>query len=189
MLALGFNLPSPLSPVSLLIINLLTDAAPAMAMAAEKGDKNVMNKPPKPKNESIITKRIALSTIVLGLISSVYLFAVFIYVLPQGLILAQTATFTAYIFQKLLRAFTARSFDSALWHYGIFTNRLMTISVAIGFTIWGLIVFVFPSIFSMQTLPLPLLFGIIGTSLILPIAEEVLKAQLRFTQKKKVTMQ
>ncbi|WKZ29786.1 MAG: cation-transporting P-type ATPase [Candidatus Dojkabacteria bacterium] len=182
-LALVFNLPSPLSPVSLLIINLLTDAAPAMAMAAEKGDKNVMNKPPKPKAESIITRRITISTLVLGLISSIFLFAVFYLLLPYGLVLAQTATFTAYIFQKLLRGFTARSFDSALWHYGIFTNKLMTISIAIGFAIWGAIVFIFPSVFSMTTLPLHILGIIAGFSLILPVTEEILKAQLRISQK------
>ncbi len=40
--------PSPLTPIQLLWLNLLTDGAPALALGVEKGDPDVMNHPPRP---------------------------------------------------------------------------------------------------------------------------------------------
>ncbi len=50
-------LPIPLEAIHLLWINLLTDGLPALAMGFEKPDSDVMQRPPRPPNESIITKR------------------------------------------------------------------------------------------------------------------------------------
>ena len=48
------GLPSPLTVIQLLWLNLITDGAPALALAMEKGDPDIMSRPPRPKNEPII---------------------------------------------------------------------------------------------------------------------------------------
>ena len=50
------GLPSPLTVIQLLWLNLITDGAPALALAMEKGDPDIMSQPPRPKNEPIINK-------------------------------------------------------------------------------------------------------------------------------------
>ena len=47
---------SPLTAIQLLWLNLVTDGAPALALAAEKGDPDVMDRKPRPKNEPIINR-------------------------------------------------------------------------------------------------------------------------------------
>ena len=50
----SFGLPSPLTAIQLLWLNMVTDGAPALALAKEKGDPDVMERPPRPKTEPII---------------------------------------------------------------------------------------------------------------------------------------
>ncbi|MCL5123331.1 MAG: cation-translocating P-type ATPase [Deltaproteobacteria bacterium] len=49
-----FALPCPLTAIQILWLNLITDGAPALALAKEKGDPDVMRHPPRPKMEPII---------------------------------------------------------------------------------------------------------------------------------------
>ena len=48
------GLPMPLTVIQLLWLNLLTDGAPALALAMEKGDPDTMDRPARPKSESIV---------------------------------------------------------------------------------------------------------------------------------------
>jgi Ca2+-transporting ATPase len=48
------GLPVPLTAIQLLWLNLITDGAPALALAMEKGDPDVMRQPPRPKAEPIV---------------------------------------------------------------------------------------------------------------------------------------
>lgn len=174
-LALILDLPFPLTPIGLLIINLLTDAAPAMAMAFEKGDQNVMRQRPKPIEEGIINKEIYISIFIQGILSTVFLFIIFYLTLPYGERYAQTSTFTAYIFQKLFRAFSARSFRSNIFSYGLFSNKFLLYSVILGFIVWVIIVLGLPDIFEMTRIRNRDILIIILSSLSLPVFEELFK--------------
>ena len=54
------GLPSPLTPIQLLWLNLITDGAPALALGLEKGDPDTMTRPPRPATESIINREMRL---------------------------------------------------------------------------------------------------------------------------------
>ncbi|HQN42832.1 MAG TPA: HAD-IC family P-type ATPase, partial [Anaerolineaceae bacterium] len=54
------GVPTPLTAIQLLWLNLLTDGAPALALAMEKGDPDVMERAPRPKKEPIINKSMRL---------------------------------------------------------------------------------------------------------------------------------
>jgi Ca2+-transporting ATPase len=58
------GLPTPLTAIQLLWLNLVTDGAPALALAMEKGDADVMKYPPRPKNEPIINGAMRIGIIV-----------------------------------------------------------------------------------------------------------------------------
>ena len=180
-LALIFNTPLPMTAIMLLIINLLTDAAPAMAMAFEKKDKDIMSQQPRSATEGIINGPIWVSIAVQGMISSAFLFLVFIYCLPLGLVVAQTAPFTAYMFQKLLRAFTARSFTRSVFEYGFLSNRFTVIAVVFAFFVWLVMVYGVTGWSGTAPIPSLTLLWLFLLSLIFPVIEEVMK----FTRRKK----
>ncbi|MCX5908314.1 MAG: HAD-IC family P-type ATPase [Deltaproteobacteria bacterium] len=63
-LAMLFGLPMPLRPVQLLMLNLVTDGAPALALGMEKGDPDIMKRPPRPTKEPVINWEMQIGTAV-----------------------------------------------------------------------------------------------------------------------------
>ena len=58
------GLPAPLTAIQLLWLNLITDGAPALALAMEKGDPDIMDRKPRPKNEPIINESMRLGIVI-----------------------------------------------------------------------------------------------------------------------------
>ncbi|MEN8243099.1 MAG: cation-transporting P-type ATPase, partial [Chloroflexota bacterium] len=137
-LAILFKLPSPLNPIQLLWLNLVTDGAPALALGTEKGDPDIMNQPPRPTNEPIINKlmglgisvqTVAITAVTLG----AYLLGLKLWPATPG-VLNETAATMAFItlsFSELLRAFTARSERYPLIKIGVFKNKNMNWAVLV----------------------------------------------------------
>ncbi|MBT8223849.1 MAG: HAD-IC family P-type ATPase, partial [Eudoraea sp.] len=60
-------LPAPLLPLQILYLNLITDVFPALALGMGKGDKDLMNQPPREPDEPIMTRKLWVTTAVCGL--------------------------------------------------------------------------------------------------------------------------
>lgn len=127
---------SPLVPVQLLWLNLISDGAPALALGTEKGDPDIMDQAPRPPKEPIINKQMALGVVLQTLaIAGVTLFAFWRGLthtelpLEQRLPLAETMAFVTLSASELLRAFTARSERYPLLKIGIFSNKWMNLAV------------------------------------------------------------
>ncbi len=53
----GFStLPIPLLPLQILYLNVITDVFPALALGMGKGEADIMEQPPRPSNEPVLTK-------------------------------------------------------------------------------------------------------------------------------------
>ena len=126
------GLPSPLTAIQLLWLNLITDGAPALALGVEKGDPDIMEKPPRPSSEPIINKQMQVGIIVQTLaITTVTLLAYWIGLVthPEAQEYAATMAFVTLSFSELLRAFTARSENYPILKIGVFGNRTMNWAV------------------------------------------------------------
>jgi Ca2+-transporting ATPase len=126
------GLPSPLTAIQLLWLNLITDGAPALALGVEEGDPDTMDRPPRPPQEPIINRemwlRIGVQTLA---IAGVTLTAYWIGLQLDhiGDALAGTMAFATLSFSELLRAFTARSERYPLLCIGVFSNPWMFYAV------------------------------------------------------------
>ncbi|HOW91072.1 MAG TPA: cation-translocating P-type ATPase [Anaerolineaceae bacterium] len=127
---------SPLAPIQLLWLNLVTDGAPALALSTEKGDPDIMDQPPRSPKEPIINKQMTIGVITQTIaITSVTLLAFWVGLTHRGgspidnLELAETMAFVTLSTSELLRAFTARSERYPLLKLGIFSNKWMNIAV------------------------------------------------------------
>jgi Ca2+-transporting ATPase len=132
LVAILLGAPSPLTPIQLLWLNLITDGAPALALGMEKGDPDTMDQPPRPPQEPIIYRRmqigIAVQTLAIaGVTLTAYFLARQLY--PGQQQLAETMAFATLSFSELLRAFTARSERYLLHRLGFFTNKYMLYAV------------------------------------------------------------
>lgn len=140
---------SPLAPVQLLWLNLITDGAPALALGTEKGDPDIMDQPPRPTTEPIINKAmragVAIQTIA---IAAITLFAFWRGLNYEGrpfsdnLAIAETMAFVTLSASELLRAFTARSERYPLLKIGLFSNKWMNIAVLTSLVLMLAVVYV-----------------------------------------------
>ena len=112
----GGTVALPLLATQLLWINLATDGAPALALGLEPADAGLMDRPPRPRDEGIITRRMWGGVILVGAASAAAALLVLDASLPGGLIegdgslrRGQTMAFTTLVFCSLLTVFTARS--------------------------------------------------------------------------------
>lgn len=144
-LSMLFGWPLPLRPVQLLMLNLVTDGAPALALGMEKGDPNIMNLPPRPTKEPVINGEMRIGTIVQAIAMTAAVLGAYYLALktyPQELERAQTIAFVTLCGSELLRAFTARSEHYSVFSNGFFSNKWMFWAVGGSFVIVLLAVYV-----------------------------------------------
>lgn len=166
------GLPFPLTPVMLLLLNIVTDAAPALAMAKEPGGAHLMTMPPRDSKAPIISPHMWYSIAWLTIVTT----AVVTYSYKLG---GSTMAFTTLSFLELMRAFTARSLTQNLHSMGIFSNPWIAPSVIFGLGFTLMIVYVAGPFIGIA----PLTPSMLGLSFLLaligPLAEELIKPILR----------
>ncbi len=122
---------SPLAAIQLLWINLLTDGAPALALGLEKGDPDIMERPPRPPKEPIINRSMLAGIIVQTVAITAAVLAAYYLGLASSPAKAQTMAFATLVLSELVRAYTARSEQVSLFRLGVFSNRYMQYAVLV----------------------------------------------------------
>lgn len=118
--------PVPLTAIQLLLLNLLTDGAPALALGMEPAEPGIMSRPPRSPKERIINREMAwgifyqagaITAAVLGLFAFAY----------HGVWREEAATlaFVTLVMSELFRAYAARSEWTPLLRLGLSTNPWM----------------------------------------------------------------
>jgi Ca2+-transporting ATPase len=132
-IAILAGLPSPLTPLQLLWVNLITDGPPALALGVEKGDPDTMEQPPRPPAEPVINRSMRLGvgvqTVAIAGVT-LLVFAFGLQAQPDNIRYAQTLAFVTLAAAELPLAFTARSERYSVLRIGILGNRTMVYAVA-----------------------------------------------------------
>jgi Ca2+-transporting ATPase len=153
------GLPSPLTVIQLLWLNLITDGAPALALAMERGDPDIMTRPPRPKKEPIVNSSMRTGIIIQTITQTTVVLTAFGlgllwelktlgYYMPQGVNplayllgfdwhsvnlenvrTAETMAFMTLSLCELFRAYTVRSEKVSLARIGVFSNKWMQYAV------------------------------------------------------------
>jgi Ca2+-transporting ATPase len=140
---------SPLAPIQLLWLNLVTDGAPALALSTEKGDPDIMDQPPRSPTEPIINRYMLTGVITQTIaIAAVTLIAFWVGLHHDGasiidnLEFAETMAFVTLSTSELIRAFTARSERYPVLKLGVFSNKWMNYAVLASLAMVLLVVYV-----------------------------------------------
>jgi P-type Ca2+ transporter type 2C len=122
-LAMIFGWPLPLAAIQLLVLNLITDGAPALALGVEKGDPDIMDQRPRPVNEPIINRDMVVGIIVQTVAITFAVLTAFRIGLPVSEAHGRTMAFATLSISELLRAYTSRSERYSVFALGVFTNK------------------------------------------------------------------
>jgi Ca2+-transporting ATPase len=114
-IVLGF--PSPLLPLQILWVNLVTDILPALALIRDPAEPDIMRRPPRNSHEALITRRFGLRTLVEGAILAAGVLSVhFSIVAAEGAgPRATTVAFMALVLMHPLQAMRCRSERVGWW--------------------------------------------------------------------------
>ncbi len=136
-LAPFFGLPVPLLPVQILWINLVTDGLPGLALAAERAERDVMQRPPRPVREGLFARGLGWHVLWVGLFMTALTLAGQAWFVEAGAPMArwQTVTFTILCFVQLGHVLAVRSESESLFTLGLMSNRplLGAVLLAIAF--------------------------------------------------------
>ncbi|MBF4691925.1 calcium-translocating P-type ATPase, SERCA-type [Fusibacter ferrireducens] len=175
-IAMLLNWGVPLVPIQLLWVNLITDSFPAFALGVERGEKGIMNKPPRDKKEPIVDTKMGIAIVFqsIGLTFAVLLaFKIGGFIaLHSGAVdplsLARTFAFMTLIFGEMLRAYSARREDQYLWQFNPFGNKYLNLSVLVAVVLLFMVVYIpfLQTIFKTTSIHIQYLLMIIGLSFI-----------------------
>lgn len=143
--AILVGLPSPLEPIHLLWLNLVTDGLPALALGLEKGEPDIMDRPPRPPEQPILTRDLWSLIGVQAVIEAIVTIGAFVWALRASgndLAFARTMAFATLVMAELARAYTSRSERYSVWKVGPLTNRWMIGATASSFVLLLLVVYV-----------------------------------------------
>ncbi|ELC8350247.1 calcium-transporting P-type ATPase, PMR1-type [Clostridium perfringens] len=133
--AILLNWNSPLQPIHILWVNLITDSFPALALGVDKTKEDVMNNPPRNPKESIFIKSDKIQLIINGvLIGGITLFAFKLgeRLYADSLIHAQTMAFVVLSVSQLFLSLSLRSNTKSAFSLGIFSNKYLVYSILLG---------------------------------------------------------
>jgi len=201
------GLPAPLTAIQLLWLNLITDGAPALALAMEKGDPDTMDRKPRAKSEPIINRVMGVGIVIQTIAQTAAVLTAFVLGLiwhleagahiPAGMnplvyllqhdwrgVDVQTAETMAFItlsLCELFRAYTVRSERASIFRIGLFSNRYMQYAVGLSITLLVAVTAIpfLQPIFNTHFPSANEWAVVIGLALIPAISEEITKFFLR----------
>jgi Ca2+-transporting ATPase len=136
----GAGFPAPLLPIHLLWINLVTDGLPALCLATDPIDPDVMKRRPRHRLENITDRGFLPTMFLTGVLTAFVAFAVYDYALETGTTeTARASAFAVLVFAELFRSFGARSETRPVWRIPLFANLnlVLVVAVSLGLQVWS----------------------------------------------------
>ena len=129
------GIPLPLSAVQILYVNLATDGLPALALAVDPAEKDIMQRRPNDPKKGIFTRSILSLMLTGGIWSTIVNLSLFQYALASGRSLqeAMTMTFVSLVLIQFFKAYNFRSERASILRRP-FANRWLNLAI-----VWELV--------------------------------------------------
>lgn len=194
---IDINLIEVLLPIHILWINLVTDSLPALALAVDPAEDDVMSRKPLKTNKGIFTKgmtwRIVYQGIMIGLITlaafliglstpeaelpTVYHDGVLLSAEEVRVEIGQTMAFTVLALSELVHVFNIRNNKKSIFKTNPFNNKMLLLAILVSASLMFVILLVpgLRNIFSIPVLPLTNILEIIGLVVLPLVIVEIFK--------------
>ena len=171
--------PTVLIPIQILLVNLVTDSLPAIALGMEPGEPDIMKQKPRKRSDGVFSGGLLSTIIFRGCMIGLTTFGVYTFFCnTHGSIpLARTAALVTLITTQLIHVFECKSESRSLFRINPFNNLFMLFAVAVsaGVTLAAVYLPFMQSIFETVPLSLSQLGTILAISLIVPLLSGLFK--------------
>ena len=125
------GLPLPLTAVQILYVNLATDGLPALALAVDPPEPDLMQLKPRSPRIGIFTRPVVVMLLIAGIWSAIVNITLFLWALRAGRPLEEVMalTFVTLVLIQFFNAYNCRSDRLSLFHHP-FANRWLNAAVA-----------------------------------------------------------
>ena len=194
---IDINLIEILLPIHILWINLVTDSLPALALAVDPAESDVMERKPLKNQKGIFTKGMTWRVIYQGVMIGLITLAAFIIglatpdaelptVYHDGELLStqevkveigQTMAFTVLALSELIHVFNIRNNKKSIFKTNPFNNKMLLLAILASASLMLVILFVpaLRNIFSIPVLPITNILEIIGLVFLPLVIVEIFK--------------
>lgn len=175
-LGLLLHAPVVLLPLQILLVNLVTDGLPAMALSLEPTSDAVMQRRPRPLKQSVFSDGLGIKIILRGILIGLSTLAAFFITLhaSDDLTAARSAALFTLVTAQLIHVFECRSENGGIFSVPLSANKALVAAVLFSFAVL-LTVLYLPSaaaLFGVKALSLPQL----GICLLAAMAAPILTA-------------
>ncbi len=125
------GLPMPLSAVQILYVNLATDGLPALALALDPNESDLMHRKPRDPLAGIFTRPVVTLMLAGGLWSMLVNLGLFFWAMQQPehtQPMAMTIVFAALVLTEFFKAYTYRSYDRSIFSR-TFSNKWLNMAI------------------------------------------------------------
>jgi Ca2+-transporting ATPase len=130
-----FGLPIPLLPIQILWINLVTDGLPGLALAMEPEERKIMQRPPRPPDESIFAGGLWQHILWVGLLMGGVSLATEMWAYTTNVEQWQTMVFTVLTLSQMGNVLTIRSERDSFFQRGPLSNLWLLGAVLLTFAL------------------------------------------------------
>lgn len=172
------GMPVPLVPIQILLINLVTDGLPAVALGMEPPEKDVMLQEPRGADESVFSRGLAGTIIMRGLLIGITTVAVFVALLNQSgsLECARTGALLTLVSTQLIHVFECKSEQRGLFSINPLDNLWLVGAVLVSASTIYFALYhpVLSALFCTVPLTGDQLFTVFSYCLVVPVASGLL---------------
>ncbi|HQY12804.1 MAG TPA: cation-translocating P-type ATPase [Ferruginibacter sp.] len=179
------GLPVALLPIHILWINLVSDGLPAISLSFEKAEKDIMNRPPRPPQQSVFSNGRGMHMIWVGMLMAGISLSAQAWAINNDLHW-QTIVFNVLCLSQMGHVLAIRSEKRSLFSIGIFSNKPLILAVMIALLLQFVVTYTpfLQPIFQTESLSLYEFIIVGASSSLVFIAVEIEKVISRKRSKK-----
>jgi magnesium-transporting ATPase (P-type) len=177
--ALLMGMTLPVTPIQILWVNLITAITLGLALAFEPTERNTMRRPPRQRQESLLSAELVWRIVLVSLLFLAGVFGIYSYAIAQGysLDLARTMALNTLVVMEIFHLFFIRNINSTSLTWDLLKGTKVVWIVVLAVTAAQFVVTYFPPlqmVFATEAVPLVdgLLIFAIGVALFVIIEIE-----------------
>lgn len=176
-LGIIMGMPVVLLPVQILLVNLVTDGLPAIALGLEPPEKDIMSRPPRKSTEGFFARGLMWKIVIRGILIGLSTLASFTSVMHMGgsLEACRTAALITLVASQLIHVFECKSERGSIFSINLFSNIKLILAVLVSAAALVAAVMITPlqGIFATVPLTNEQLFAALGFSVVIPFVSGI----------------